>query len=80
MHLPREMPTAIIGASDASMPTGLIFYQTQIYAQTNAEVILNLTEFNWIATQVPIMMGAPDGTEQGSQWLIECPVVIIAHV
>ena len=31
-------------------------------------------------TEVPIMMGTQDGTEQGSQCRIECPIIIIAHI
>ena len=33
---------------------------------------LNLTEFNWIDT--------PNPNYVGSEWFIECPVVIIAHI
>ena len=38
---------------------------------------INLTE---LPSQVQIVLGTQDGTGQGSQWLIECPVILIAHI
>ena len=30
--------------------------------------------------EVPIVFGTHDGTGQGSHWLIECPVILVAHI
>ena len=39
--------------------------------------VMNLTE---LSPKVPIVLGTQDGTGQGSHWLIECPVILIAHI
>ena len=63
--------------ASTQLPTLAYEYALKSMCICAASFELNLTE---LPPQVTIMLGTQDGTEQGSQWLIGCPVVIVAHI
>ena len=62
----------------------------EIKQEINEAILAAIKQLQWVVfffltelpPQVPIVLGtqdAQDGTGQGSHWLIECPVILIAH-